>query len=121
MVGGGSSWRQTAAAPEAPDALTLAAYLDGALDETSSESVETWMAMAPEGLDDIQAIRDVLAAPARDAPDHVVARARAIVRSRPVPAPAEASWLRRIFSGAAGLPQPTVWAGAAAADFTGRT
>ncbi len=113
------SWREATGVSEAPDALTLAAYLDGSLDELSAEAVETWMATAPEGLDDIQAIRATLAAPPLDAPDHVVARAQAIVHARPVsgPAlgPAEAGWLSRIFAGPAGLLGPAVWAGAAAA------
>jgi anti-sigma factor RsiW len=108
-------WREAAGAPAAPDALTLAAYLDGSLDETSAEAVETWMAVAPEGLADIQAIREILAAPPPDAPDHVIVRAQAIVRARPVPARAEAGWLRGILAGSAGLLGPAVWAGAVAA------
>ena len=57
------------------------------------------MAKAPEGLDDIQAIRGTLAAPPLDVPDRVVARAQAIVRARAVPARTEAGWLSRIFAG----------------------
>ncbi len=109
------SWRRTAGTPEAPDALTLAAYLDGNLDEETAEAVETWMARTPEGLDDIQAIRGTLAAPPGEAPDHVIARAQAIVRARPAPQRAEAGWLNRIFAGPAGWLGPTAWAGATAA------
>lgn len=109
------SWRRAVSVPEAPDALTLAAYLDGALDEAAAEAVETWMALAPEGLDDIRAIRTIIAAPPRHAPGSAVARAQAIVRARPRPEAAQGGWLRRIFAGPSGLLGPTVWAGAAAA------
>jgi hypothetical protein len=109
------SWRQAAGSPEAPDALTLAAYLDGALDETSAEAVETWMVLAPEGLDDIQAMRGILTAPPLDPPSRAIARAQAIVRARPVPPRAKSGWLSWIFAGPSGLLGPTVWAGALAA------
>ncbi len=109
------SWRRAAGVPEAPDDLTLAAYLDGALDEAAAEAVETWMALAPEGLNDIQAIRTIIAAPPLHAPGHAIARAQDIIRARPVQEPAQDGWLSRIFAGPAGNLRPTVWAGAAAA------
>ena len=36
-------WRDSTAAPEAPDSLTLAAYLDGTLEAAARERVEAWM------------------------------------------------------------------------------
>jgi len=110
------AWRHAAGTVGAPDALILAAYLEGSLDEKAAEEVETWMALAPGGLDDIRAMRGDLAAPPLTAvPGHAVARAQAIVRARRGSTPAKAGWLRRIFSTPSGLLAPTVWAGAVAA------
>ena len=44
-------WRVATAAPDAPDSMTLAAYLDGTLDQAARERVEAWMAASPEALD----------------------------------------------------------------------
>lgn len=103
-------WRAALGVPEAPDDLTLAAYLDGNLDKGATQALETWMAATPEGLESVLAARAALAAPPAEAPDRAIARARAIIHA----GPAEAGWLSRIFAGAAGLLGPAAWAGAAA-------
>lgn len=110
-------WREALGVPEAPDDLTLAAYLDGNLDKGATQALETWMAATPEGLESVLAARAALAAPPAEAPDRAIARARAIIHAGGVhagPAEAGTDWLSRIFAGAAGLLGPAAWAGAAA-------
>lgn len=109
---GAALWRRfsegRSLAAEAPDALTLAAYLDGALDETEVARLEAWLAADPALLDEMLALRQSLDTAPASAPAAVVARARALRREqneslRPV-APAARSagagqpgWLERLF------------------------
>jgi anti-sigma factor RsiW len=131
-IGGGSGadlWRKArgpvraalgdSAAPDAmsPDAMTLAAYLDGALDEVEAAPIEAWLARDPEALDDLIAARQILAEAPGPVPAGVAARAQDIVRAR-VPRAAVSGGsgfgLSALFGGLDGLLRPAVWAGAAA-------
>jgi anti-sigma factor RsiW len=69
---------------EAPDPLTLAAYLDGTLDEAGRATVEAWMAAAPEALELMIAARAELGQVPGAAPESLVSRAQGLVRA-PVP------------------------------------
>lgn len=76
-------WRALAAASEAkrapePDALLLAAYAEGRLNEAAAAAVEVWLAEEPERLADIVAARAAATATAV-APEALVARATALV------------------------------------------
>lgn len=76
-------WRQWRARGGAetlpPDALTLAAYAEGRLDEAEAETVELWLAAHPDALADIAAVR-AAAHPAADIVDHrIIAKACALV------------------------------------------
>lgn len=79
---GAALWRRfsegRSPAAEAPDALTLAAYLDGALDETEVARLEAWLAADPALLDEMLALRQSLDTAPASAPAAVVARARAL-------------------------------------------
>ncbi len=109
---GAALWRRfsegRSPAAEAPDALTLAAYLDGALDETEVARLEAWLAADPALLDEMLALRQSLDTAPASAPAAVVARARALRREQNEPlrrvAPAARSagagqpgWLARLF------------------------
>ena len=88
MVGMGDGedralWRQwrTRGKAEAPppDALALAAYAEGRLDEAEAETIELWLAAHPEALADVVAAR-AAAQPAADIVDHrMIAKACALV------------------------------------------
>lgn len=67
----------------APDALLLAAYLDGGLGEDEAARLEARLAGEPELLDELLALRDGLAAGAEPAPASVIARARTVYPERP--------------------------------------
>jgi hypothetical protein len=101
----------------APDAMTLAAYLDGTLDEAGVAPVEAWLARDPEALDGLIATRAILAEAPGPVPAGVTTRAQDIVRAR-VPRAAvsgEAGFrLGALFGGLDGLLRPAVWAGAGA-------
>lgn len=109
-----AGWRDAAAAPEAPDPLNLAAYLDGTLDDAARERVEAWMATSPEALDLVIALR---AAGAPEAvPESLLARAQGLVRERPRPARAGlGAWLDGLFSFQMAAWRPVAWAGVTAA------
>ena len=67
-------WRALAAASGAgrapePDALLLAAYAEGRLDEAAAAAVEDWLAEEPERLADVAAARAAADAPPAVAPD----------------------------------------------------
>jgi hypothetical protein len=94
---------------EMPDAMVLAAYLDGTLDER--ERVEAWLAAAPEGLDLLLAAREALAEPSAAAPEALVRRASALVPDPP--GRGLAAWLGGLFAPAGPLWQPLGWSGAA--------
>lgn len=106
-------------APDAmtPDAMTLAAYLEGTLDEDQDAPVEVWLARNPEALDDLIAAREALTEAPGPVPAGIAARAQDIVRAR-VPQAAAAGGagfgLSALFGGLNGLLRPAVWAGAAA-------
>ncbi len=109
---GAALWRRfsegRSPAAEAPDALTLAAYLDGALDQTAAARLEARLAADPALLDEMLALRQSLDTAPASAPAAVVARARALRREQNEPlrrvAPAARSagagqpgWLARLF------------------------
>jgi anti-sigma factor RsiW len=114
-------WRAAIApgsAEEAPNPLMLAAYLDGALDETGREAVEAWMAATPEALESMIAARAELAetpgAPGA-APVSLVSRAQGLVRA-PVREPAGlGAWLRGLIGFEPEAWRPLAWAGVTAA------
>ena len=86
---GAELWRQaraawadsSAPAPQAPDPLMLAAYLDGRLDEQAAAGLEARLAGDPALLDELLALRAGLAAAPEDAPADVIARAQALRRA----------------------------------------
>jgi hypothetical protein len=96
---------------EAPDEMTLAAYLDGTLDERAREPIEAWLAAAPEALDLLLAAREALAEPGAAAPEALVRRASALVPDPP--GRGLAAWFGGLFAPAGGLAQPLGWSGAA--------
>ncbi|HEV2264383.1 MAG TPA: hypothetical protein VGR79_07615 [Stellaceae bacterium] len=64
------------AVDDADIALDLAAYADGRLSEATAEAVETWLAVHPEALDDLIAVRTAGDA---TAPHRIVDRAASLV------------------------------------------
>ncbi len=94
---------ETAAEPgAAPDALLIAAYLDGTLDEAEQARVENMLAADPEALALMLASRDALdAAPAEAAPEALLHRAQGIVREQPRASESRGGgWLGWLFGGA---------------------
>ncbi len=105
---GAALWRQAregraaVTESEAPDALWLAAYLDGSLAEDEAARLEARLAADPALLGELLALRETLAVGGADAgavPAGVVARAQAL---RPVQKPARAtagrtSWADHLF------------------------
>ena len=79
-------WRaRDADAPAMPDALTLAAYAEGRLDEAAAESVEAALAADPDLLETLLALR---APPEPEAASAALIRsAQALVRAEPVVVP----------------------------------
>jgi hypothetical protein len=74
-------WRAAETAPPvaAPDALTLAAYVEARLDPHAAEAVEAWLSDNPLAFQDILAVRRAAAEPPPEVPAAVVARAMALV------------------------------------------
>jgi anti-sigma factor RsiW len=76
-------WRQWQAQSGAealrPDALSMAAYAEGRLDETEAETVENWLAAHPEALSDVVAARVAMQQPPSIAHEAIVAKACALV------------------------------------------
>ncbi len=119
-------WRaaESEASREVPDTLVLAAYLDGALNETERADIEAWMAASPEAQDLMIAVREALieetpmAAPAAApvaAPASLVSRAQGLVRA-PVREPTGLGvWLRGTIGFEPEAWRPLAWAGVAAA------
>jgi anti-sigma factor RsiW len=95
-----------------PDALTIAAYVDGTLDSAARDQVEAWMASSPEALDLVIAARSASAKPTPPAPARLVARACRLVGGRPAVADSATGG---VWAWLAGLTQPSVWAAATAA------
>jgi anti-sigma factor RsiW len=92
-------WTPVAEA-EAPDALLLAAYLDGGLAEDEAARLEARLAGEPALLDELLALRASLAAGPEPAPAAVLARARAAYPAAAVPRAATApvvSLVERLF------------------------
>ena len=112
-------WRTATAVPDAPDTMTLAAYLDGTLDEAALARVEAWMAASPEALERVISARSAQAAAPAAAPDGLMSRAQGLVR-----APAARAGLGAWLSGLIGFQvggfqvaawRPVAWAGVTAA------
>ncbi len=78
-------WRDAAPAPEAPDALTLAAYAEGRLDDTEAEAVEAALAADPELLESLLALRAPV--DAETASTALIRSAQALVRAEAVVVP----------------------------------
>ena len=104
---------------EAPDALTLAAYLDGTLDPEARDRVEAWMAGSSDALDLVIAAREAMAAAPAPVPQGLLARARGLVRAqgslqdRQRDGGGLGSWLSGWLVPDAGFLRPAVWAAAA--------
>ena len=95
-----ATWADTSEpAPEAPDPLVLAAYLDGRLDEQAAAELEARLAGDPALLDELLALRAGLAEAPEDAPAVVVARARALRRSAAPASPDGPGFFARFFGG----------------------
>ena len=123
-------WHAAAETEAEPDALSVAAYLEGRLDETGAEAVETWMAAEPEALKSVLSARAVLAeAPdpkTHPVPESMIARAQGVVRGRSSRGQARgqirgqtrgqtwgSTWADALLGGLDGLLRPAAWAGAA--------
>ncbi len=111
-----AGWRAAAAAPDAPDSMTLAAYLDGTLDEVALERVEAWMAASPEALSLVISARSAQAAAPEAAPDGLMSRAQGLVRAPPHAARAGlGAWLSGLIGFQVEAWRPVAWAGVTAA------
>jgi len=75
-------WRRLApaAAGEPPDALTLAAYVEGRLGPAEIEAVEDWLSADPDLATDLAIARQATFGSLHEAADGVIARASALVR-----------------------------------------
>ncbi len=73
-----------APAPALPDAVTLAAYAEGRLDDAAAEAVEAALAADPDLLETLLALR---APPQPEAAAAVIRSAQALVRAEPVVVP----------------------------------
>ena len=109
-----AGWR-SAITPEAPNPLTLAAYLDDTLEEAERDWVEAWMAASPEALDLMAAAREALGQAPGTAPVSLVSRARGLVRAPVVESAGFGAWLRGLIGFAPEAWRPLVWAGVTAA------
>ncbi len=108
--------REATAAPDAPDSLTLAAYLDGTLDEAALERVEAWMAASPAALDLVISARSAQAAAPEAAPDGLMSRAQGLVRARQrAPRAGLGAWLSGLIAFQVEAWRPVAWAGVTAA------
>jgi anti-sigma factor RsiW len=105
---GAALWRRAreAGAPqvedEAPEALWLAAYLDGSLAEDEAARLEARLAGDPALLDEVLALRETLAAGPAAAPAAVVTRAQALrpdQKAQQATARKEGSWFGHLLAG----------------------
>jgi len=103
---GAALWRQTRQGwsplrdDEAPEALLLAAYLDGRLAEDEAARLEARLAGEPALLEELLALRESLAAGAEAPPAAVVTRAQGLRRRTPALRAFGAdgpSWRERLF------------------------
>ncbi len=109
-------WFEAAPCPEAPESLTIAAYLDGTLDAAARAPVEAWMTVSPEALDFVIAARAAQTAAPEAAPDNLLSRARGLVREPPRAAQGGVrAWLTLRIRFQAEAWRPIAWAAAAAA------
>jgi len=110
------AWYEKAGDLPPPDALTLAAYLDGRLDAEGRERVETWMVGSDEALDFMLAART---AAAEAAPAAVVVRAQGLVGGPQHETRRAGGPVARLFAPLgdwfAGALQPAGWVASAAA------
>jgi len=104
-------WRRSAEAETgdvgAPDAMTLAAYAEGRLDEEGAAPVEDWLLHNPEALAELAAVRATVA---EAAPESVIAHAAALIvagEGNVIPMPLAAARPR-------GLRAVAIWGGFAA-------
>lgn len=74
----GAALRRQRPQPTQPDAMVLAAWMDGDLDEGQAAIVEAWIAQDPDAPQLVSAARSALAAPS-PASQRSVLRARALV------------------------------------------
>ena len=105
----------TAPPGAAPDAVTLAAYLDGTLDPEGRARVEAWMAGSLDALDLVVAAREAGAEAPAAAPADVVRRAQGLVRTRRVAGGGFAARLGARLASDAPFWRPVAWAGVTAA------
>ncbi len=109
-------WRAATAAPDAPDSMTLAAYLDDTLDQAARERVEAWMTASPEALERVISARSAQAAAPEAAPDGLMSRAQGLMRARPRAARAGlGAWLSGLIGFQVEAWRPVAWAGVTAA------
>ena len=103
---GAALWRQARQGwspvrdDEAPEALLLAAYLDGRLAEDEAARLEARLAGEPALLEELLVLRGSLAAGAEAAPAAVVTRAQGLRTRKPAPRAVGAdrpSWRDRFF------------------------
>ena len=74
-------WRAASRAAPPVDAVLLAAYAEGRLDETEAEPVEAWLADHPETLEDLIAARAAATEIHAAAPQGHILRAAALVHA----------------------------------------
>jgi anti-sigma factor RsiW len=99
-------WRVTSAEAPPVDAMLLAAYAEGRLDESAAEPVEAWLADHPEAFADIAAARAAASAADDAVPEPRIGRALALVAplasgAEIVPFPAALAARRRTWRDAA--------------------
>ena len=107
------TWLESVGPIEAPDPTTLAAYLDGRLDEADAAGVEAWMVADADALDRVIGLRKAMAASPAKVPGHVVKRARGAVRGRSKAGSGWAGWGAGVADTWAGVMYPAAWAGVA--------
>ena len=66
---------------ETPDELTIAAYLEGRLDDEERAAVERWMADTPEAVELVAACRDALDGPTFAVPQSFVAKVSSLTEA----------------------------------------
>ncbi len=109
-----SGWR-AAIAPETPNPLILAAYLDDTLEEADCAAVEAWMAATPEALELMIAARAGVGQAPEAVPENLVSRAQGLVRAPPRRPAGLGAWLRGLIGFEPEAWRPLAWAGVTAA------
>ncbi len=104
----------TAPPGAAPDAVALAAYLDGTLDPEGRARVEAWMAGSLDALNLVVAAREAGAGAPAAAPADVVRRAQGLVRARRPAGGGFAARLGALLAPDAPFWRPVAWAGVTA-------